>query len=108
MVGRSVANLRVDLCHTLLACARTEKIVGQFLRAVFHNEKGFMSQKKMTMGVIVGNRGFFPDQLAKTGREEIIRVLSKAGIDSVVLGPEESKHDAVETDEETRGWQNLL
>src|SRR5436305_9069207 len=61
-----------------------------------------MSHKKMTMGVIVGNRGFFPDQLAKTGRQEIIRVLSKAGMDSVVLGPEESKHGAVETHEEAK------
>ena len=61
-----------------------------------------MSQKKMTMGVIVGNRGFFPDQLAKSGREEIIQALSKAGIDSVVLGLEESKHGAVETHEEAK------
>ena len=30
-----------------------------------------MSAKKMTMGVIVGNRGFFPDHLA-SGREEIL------------------------------------
>jgi L-fucose isomerase-like protein len=58
--------------------------------------------KKMTMGVIVGNRGFFPDQLAKSGREEIIQALSKAGIDSVVLSPEESKHGAVETHEEAK------
>jgi L-fucose isomerase-like protein len=52
--------------------------------------------------VIVGNRGFFPDQLAKSGREEIIQALSKAGIDSVVLSPEESKHGAVETHEEAK------
>lgn len=58
--------------------------------------------KKMTMGVIVGNRGFFPDQLAKSGREEMIRVLAQAGIDCVVLGPEESKHGAVETHEEAK------
>ena len=61
-----------------------------------------MSQKKMTMGVIVGNRGFFPDQLAKTGREEILQVLGRAGMDCVVLGPEESKHGAVETHEEAK------
>ncbi|MBZ5680139.1 MAG: L-fucose/L-arabinose isomerase family protein [Acidobacteriia bacterium] len=61
-----------------------------------------MSNKKMTMGVIVGNRGFFPDQLAKVGREEIIQALAKAGMDSVVLGPEESKHGAVETHEEAK------
>ncbi|HEY1678788.1 MAG TPA: L-fucose/L-arabinose isomerase family protein [Candidatus Sulfotelmatobacter sp.] len=58
--------------------------------------------KKMTMGIIVGNRGFFPDQLAKSGREEMIQALAKAGIDSVVLGPEDSKHGAVETHEEAK------
>ena len=47
--------------------------------------------KKMTMGVIIGNRGFFPDQLAKTGRQEMIQALAKAGIDCIVLGPEESQ-----------------
>jgi L-fucose isomerase-like protein len=61
-----------------------------------------MSGKKMTMGVIVGNRGFFPDQLAKSGREEIIQALSKAGIDYVVMSPEDSKHGAVETHEEAK------
>jgi L-fucose isomerase-like protein len=61
-----------------------------------------MPNKKMTMGVIVGNRGFFPDQLAKTGREEIMRALAKAGMDCIVLGPEDSKHGAVETHEEAK------
>ena len=61
-----------------------------------------MSEKKMTMGVIVGNRGFFPDQLAKSGREEMIQALAKAGMDCVVLGPEDSKHGAVETHEEAK------
>ena len=42
-----------------------------------------MAVKKMTMGIIVGNRGFFPGQLAKSGREEMIQALAKAGIDSV-------------------------
>ena len=42
-----------------------------------------MSIKKMTMGVIVGNRGFFPDQLARTGREEVMQALAQAGIDCV-------------------------
>src|SRR5246500_1540871 len=62
-----------------------------------------MSDKmKMAMGVIVGNRGFFPDQLAKSGREEIIQALAKAGMDAIVLGPEDSKHGAVETHEEAK------
>jgi L-fucose isomerase-like protein len=58
--------------------------------------------KKMSMGVIVGNRGFFPDHLAKTGREEILAALEAAGIGAVALSPEESKHGAVETHEEAK------
>jgi len=56
----------------------------------------------MTMGLIVGNRGFFPDHLAKTGRDEMTQALGKAGMDVVVLGTEESKHGAVETYEEAK------
>jgi L-fucose isomerase-like protein len=55
------------------------------------------AQRKMTFGIVVGNRGFFPDHLAKTGRDEIIAVLDAAGAKAIVLGPEESKHGAVET-----------
>src|SRR6266404_3427401 len=61
-----------------------------------------MHTEKVTMGLIVGNRGFFPDHLAKSGREEMIKTLQSAGMDVVVLGPEESKHGAVETHEEAK------
>jgi L-fucose isomerase-like protein len=61
-----------------------------------------MSHKQMTMGIIIGNRGFFPDHLAKTGREEMMRAIEKAGMECVVLGPEQSKHGAVETREEAK------
>ena len=33
----------------------------------------------MTFGLIVGNRGFFPDHLAKTGREQMIAAIERAG-----------------------------
>jgi L-fucose isomerase-like protein len=66
------------------------------------------NKRKMTMGVIVGNRGFFPDDLAKTGREDMIQALQKAGIDVVVLGPEQSKHGAVETYEEAKRCAELF
>lgn len=67
-----------------------------------------MAKTKMTMGLIVGNRGFFPDHLAKTGREEMLGVLEGAGIDVVALTPEESKHGAVETREESRRCAELF
>ena len=67
-----------------------------------------MSNLKMTMGVIVGNRGFFPDVLAKTGREDVIEALARAGIDAVVLSPEESKYGAVETHEDAKRCAELF
>src|ERR1700682_3938850 len=67
-----------------------------------------MATKKMTMGLIVGNRGFFPDPPAKSGREEMIRALGAAGIDVVALTPEESKYGAVETREESRRCAELF
>lgn len=64
--------------------------------------------RKMTFGVIVGNRGFFPDHLAKSGREEMIRVLEAAGYGVVVLSPEETKYGAVETRAEARACGELF
>jgi len=53
--------------------------------------------RKMTFGLVVGNRGFFPDHLAKSGREDMIAVLQRAGHDVVAVGPEETKYGAIET-----------
>jgi L-fucose isomerase-like protein len=64
--------------------------------------------RAMTMGVIVGNRGFFPDHLAKEGREEIIKALTGAGIEPLVLSPEDSKYGAVETRAESRKCADLF
>jgi len=64
--------------------------------------------RKMTMGLIVGNRGFFPDHLAKSGREEMIQALQKAGIEVVALSAEQSKYGAVETHEEAKRCAELF
>jgi L-fucose isomerase-like protein len=66
------------------------------------------NKRKKTMGAIVGNRGFFPAHLAKTGRKEMARVLQQAGIDVVVLGPEQSKTFWEAGVEEISGLQKLL
>jgi L-fucose isomerase-like protein len=58
--------------------------------------------QKATLGVIVGNRGFFPDHLCKTGREEVLRVLQAAGIDTIVLAPEDTPMGSVETLEDAK------
>jgi L-fucose isomerase-like protein len=66
------------------------------------------AQRKMTFGIVVGNRGFFPGHLAKTGREEIIAVLDAAGAQAIVLSPEESRHGAVETYAESQRCAELF
>jgi len=53
--------------------------------------------RKMTFGLVVGNRGFFPHHLAKSGREEMIAVLQKAGHDVVAVGPEDTRYGAIES-----------
>jgi L-fucose isomerase-like protein len=52
---------------------------------------------KTTFGVIVGNRGFFPDHLAKSGRKDILDVLKKNGFSSVALSVQDTKYGAIET-----------
>jgi L-fucose isomerase-like protein len=51
----------------------------------------------ITLGVIVGIRGFFPKHLAETGRQEVLRVLGEEGIDAVILDVADSPLGAVET-----------
>lgn len=63
---------------------------------------------KMTFGLIVGNRGFFPDHLAKSGREEMIRVLEGAGYGVVAVGADETKHGAIETRAEAKRCAELF
>ena len=53
--------------------------------------------KKTTFAIIVGNRGFFPDILAKQGRKDILDVLKQNGFDSVTLSMTDSKYGSVET-----------
>jgi L-fucose isomerase-like protein len=59
-----------------------------------------MDYSKMTLGVIVGNRDFFPDRLVGEGRQDILEVLAEMGIEAVILDEEATKLGAVET------WDN--
>jgi L-fucose isomerase-like protein len=62
----------------------------------------------MTFGLIVGNRGFFPDHLARSGREEMIAALTGAGFEVVCPTPEQTKHGAVETRVEAKLCADLF
>ncbi len=52
---------------------------------------------QITLGVIIGNRGFFPDHLCDSGRKAILKTLEKLGIKAVVLPTTATKFGSVET-----------
>jgi len=66
------------------------------------------SNRAMVLGIIVGNRGFFPDHLARSGRQEMIAALSAKGIKPIVLGENDSKYGAVETRQEAAHCADLF
>src|ERR1700756_5640309 len=65
-------------------------------------------KKRPTFGLIVGNRGFFPDHLAATGREDMIRVLEIAGVEVVAPTAKETKFGAVEQYHEAKTCAELF
>jgi L-fucose isomerase-like protein len=62
----------------------------------------------MKYGVIVGNRGFFPGHLARSGREQMIQAVQSAGHEAVCLTPEQTKHGAVETRADAKACAELF
>ena len=55
-----------------------------------------------TLGVIYGNRNFFPDPLITEARQDVAKVLKQLDINEVALSETESKLGGVETHAEAR------
>jgi L-fucose isomerase-like protein len=51
----------------------------------------------MTLGVIIGNRDFFPDRLVIEARKDILALFAEMDIEPVLLGENDSKLGSVET-----------
>jgi L-fucose isomerase-like protein len=62
----------------------------------------------ITLGVIVGNRGFFPDHLCSTGRKTILEVLEAHGVKPVIVPEDATNNGAIETLEEARLCADLF
>lgn len=56
-----------------------------------------MTAKTPTLGVIVGNRDFFPGHLCETGRRTVLDVLASEGINTIALSPDDSAYGSVES-----------
>jgi L-fucose isomerase-like protein len=64
--------------------------------------------KQTTLGVIVGNRGFFPSHLCEAGRKAILKVLAEEGISAVILPESARQFGSVESIEDARACASLF
>ncbi len=64
--------------------------------------------KQPVLGVIYGNRDFFPDQLISEARQDIAQLFAKLGIKAVQLAENESKLGGVETHADARKCAELF
>lgn len=69
-----------------------------------------MKQNKnlVSIGVIIGNRDFFPDKLVGECRADLLEVFKKAGIKPVMLDENDTKLGGVETFQEARKCADLF
>lgn len=63
---------------------------------------------KTTLGVIFGNRDFFPDHLVTEARKDISALFDKLGIEPVMLSEKDSKLGGVETFQDARKCAELF
>ncbi|MFA5786885.1 MAG: L-fucose/L-arabinose isomerase family protein [Actinomycetota bacterium] len=62
----------------------------------------------VTLGLIVGNRGFFPGHLCESGRERVLQVLDREGIGAITLDPGQTEYGSVETLDDARKCAELF
>jgi L-fucose isomerase-like protein len=64
--------------------------------------------ERMTLGVIIGNRDFFPDILVGEARRDLLNLFDELGIDAVLLDEQVTKLGAVETWEHAKRCADLF
>jgi len=64
--------------------------------------------ERMTLGVIVGNRDFFPDALVGEARRDLLQLFGELGIDAVIPDEQATKLGAVETWEHAKRCAELF
>lgn len=67
-----------------------------------------MQKPTSTLGVIIGNRDFFPDQLVAEAREDVVKLFAEQGIRPVMVSPEETKLGGIETHSDARLCADLF
>lgn len=67
-----------------------------------------MKPAPVALGVIFGNRDFFPDKLVPEARADIVKLFGELGIEAVMLDPAETKLGGVETHGDARKCAELF
>lgn len=67
-----------------------------------------LSTRPVTLGVIVGNRGFFPAHLALSGRKTVLKILEDAGINAIITPEDATNVGAIESLDEARLCADLF
>ncbi len=67
-----------------------------------------MSNPTLSLGIIIGNRDFFPDSLVEKARVEIIDVFAKLNLKPILLDSSETKLGGVETYKEAQKCAELF
>jgi len=67
-----------------------------------------MSTPRTVLGVIIGNRDFFPDKLVGEARADLVKLFAELGVDAVMLDPAETKLGGVETHGDARKCAELF
>ncbi len=67
-----------------------------------------MTKSPLTLGVIFGNRDFFPDKLVAEARADFVKLLGELGLGSVMLDRAQTKLGGVETHAEARACADLF
>jgi L-fucose isomerase-like protein len=62
----------------------------------------------VTLGVIIGNRDFFPDVLISEARKDLLKLFESTGIEAIMLNPEQTKLGGVETYDDARKCAELF
>ncbi|PCJ91536.1 MAG: fucose isomerase [Flavobacteriaceae bacterium] len=62
----------------------------------------------MTLGVIIGNRDFFPDVLVTEARKDIQKLADKTGVKFIMSGEDETKLGGVETFDDAKKCAELF
>jgi L-fucose isomerase-like protein len=64
--------------------------------------------KKQTFALYFGNRGFFPESLIAGAREEMVKAVTEAGYDHIIMDADTTRYGAVETREEGKAYAKWL